>query len=291
MTHRPRNVTLLGFAVDEGVRRNNGRVGARDGPRVVREAMARIPFLQAHPVSDGGDTVANGVDLEQAQQQHALRVADALRAHILPLGIGGGHEIAWATFQGLVSARPALRRLLVINFDAHFDVRLASHSTSGTSFRQMHEWCTAHNVEFVYHVVGLSEFSNAQELFAYARAMNAHWWTDECLQTSDGVMAASAALQEQVQRFDQEHDALYVSVCLDVLPGADAPGVSAPAALGLPLGSLQQLLDVTLTAPALCAVDIAELNPSLDRDGQTARIAARLAARIIRAIRGISPAP
>lgn len=288
---RLRNVTLLGFAVDEGVRRNNGRVGVRDGPRAVRDAMKRLPLLQERPLSDGGDTVAIGEDLEQAQQQHALRVADALHAQTLPLSVGGGHEVAWATFQGLAMARPALRRILALNFDAHFDLRTAPHSTSGTSFRQMYEWCSAHQVDFAYRVIGLSEFSNATDLFASALNIKAQWWTDESLQTPQGVRTAVDALTAEVQRYDDEHDAVYVSVCLDVLPGADAPRVSAPAALGVRLGSLERLLDASLNAPNLCAVDIAELNPTFDQDNQTARIAARLAARIIRAIRGIPPAP
>ncbi len=285
-----REVTLLGFAVDEGVRRNNGRMGARDGPRAAREMASRIPWLQAHPVADLGDTVAVNGDLELAQREHATRVTDVLRAGQLPLTVGGGHELAWGTFQGVVSAHSALRRVLVLNFDAHFDLRRAEHSTSGTSFLQMHEWCCAHSVDFAYRVFGVSEFSNANELFARARGMRAQWWTDSALQTDVGVREALAALREEVLLYSGPNDVVYLSICLDVLPAADAPGVSAPAALGVPLGTLELLLDTALTAPALRAVDIAELNPSLDRDDQTARIAARLAARIIRAVRGMSPA-
>jgi formiminoglutamase len=75
---------------------------------------------------------------------------------------------------------------------------------------------------------------------------------------------------------------VYLTVCLDVLPGAQAPGVSAPAPLGVPLAQVERLIDQVLASGRLVAADIAELNPALDRDGLTARVAARLAARIAR---------
>ncbi|MFN3612859.1 arginase family protein, partial [Tepidimonas sp.] len=77
-------------------------------------------------------------------------------------------------------------------------------------------------------------------------------------------------------------DAVYLTVCLDVLPGGQAPGVSAPAALGVPLARVLALMDEVLSAGKLVAADIAELNPGLDRDGLTARVAARVAAHIAR---------
>ena len=77
-------------------------------------------------------------------------------------------------------------------------------------------------------------------------------------------------------------DAAYLTICLDVLPGGLAPGVSAPAALGVPLAQVEALIDTVLASGRLIAADIAELNPAFDRDGLTARVAARIAARVAR---------
>ncbi len=68
-----------------------------------------------------------------------------------------------------------------------------------------------------------------------------------------------------------------------MLPGGQAPGVSAPAALGVPLAHVEQLLDLVMASGLVVAADIAELNPAQDRDGLTARVAARLVARLARA--------
>src|SRR5437660_944769 len=62
-------VTLIGFACDEGVRRNKGRVGAAEGPRAIREALAGMAWHQPHPVFDAGDVACTDGDLEGAQNR------------------------------------------------------------------------------------------------------------------------------------------------------------------------------------------------------------------------------
>ena len=72
---------LLGFASDEGVRRNQGRQGARHGPPALRRALANLAWHGEQAIYDAGDIVA-GDDLEAAQERYAQRVADLLaRGH------------------------------------------------------------------------------------------------------------------------------------------------------------------------------------------------------------------
>jgi formiminoglutamase len=80
---------------------------------------------------------------------------------------------------------------------------------------------------------------------------------------------------------------VYLTLCLDVLPPAVAPGVSAPSGLGVALHRVVALLEDALAAcghgrpgSKLLLADIAELNPRFDPDGRTARTAARLAYEI-----------
>ena len=271
-------VTLIGFAVDEGVRRNAGRTGAALGPQALRGALANLPVLGEPALWDAGDVTCEGNALEAAQTQLGERVAGALARGSLPLGLGGGHEMAWGTFQGIVTARPDASRLLVVNLDAHFDLRVATQANSGTPFHQMHDWCTERGQTFNYRVFGISRFANTQALFDRAHAMGVRYWLDDGLQDANGLRDAQQALAIDLAR----SDAVYLTVCLDVLPGAQAPGVSAPAPLGVPLAQVERLIDQVLASGRVVAADIAELNPSLDRDGLTARVAARLAARIAR---------
>src|SRR5205085_4457153 len=93
-------VVLIGFACDEGVRRNGGRVGAKDGPTAIRAALANLAWHQHHPVYDGGDVRCDDADMEGAQARLAEVVADAIRAGHRPLALGRGDERAWATVRG-----------------------------------------------------------------------------------------------------------------------------------------------------------------------------------------------
>jgi formiminoglutamase len=272
-------VVLLGFASDEGVRRNGGRPGAAQGPTALRAALANLPVLGEPALFDGGDVSCEDGELDVAQAALAARVAQALQQGNLPLVLGGGHEVAWGSFQGLVQARPDLQRVLVVNLDAHFDLREARQGNSGTPFLQIQQWCAARGRPFNYRVFGISRFANTQALFDRAQALGVHHWLDEALQSPEGLRAAQAELARDLAACD----AVYLTLCLDVLPAPLAPGVSAPAPLGVPLAHVEALIDQVMASGRVALADIAELNPALDRDGLTARVAARLAARIARA--------
>ena len=271
-------VTLIGFAVDEGVRRNAGRIGAAQGPRAMRQALCNMPMLGEPSVWDAGDVNGLNGALEEAQAELGVRVAQAIARDSLPLVLGGGHEMAWGTFQGIVKHNADTNRLLVINLDAHFDLRAAAQGNSGTPFRQMHDWCTQHHQAFNYQVLGISRFANTQALFDRAREIGARYWLDEHLQDAGGMHDAQQALSTALAHCGS----VYLTVCLDVLPGAQAPGVSGPATLGVPLAHVERLIDQVMASGRVVAADIAELNPLFDRDATTARLAARLAARIAR---------
>jgi formiminoglutamase len=65
-----------------------------------------------------------------------------------------------------------------------------------------------------------------------------------------------------------------VSFDLDAVNQAESPGVSAPNAAGLSRELWLEAAHTTGRCPAVSSVDVVELNPEVDRDGQTARLAA-----------------
>jgi formiminoglutamase len=71
-----------------------------------------------------------------------------------------------------------------------------------------------------------------------------------------------------------------LTLCLDVLPAAIVPGVSAPAAHGVPIEVIETLVDAVCHSGKLKVFDIAELNPSFDVDNRSARVGARMVARV-----------
>lgn len=271
-------IALIGFAVDAGVRRNGGRPGAAQGPAALRAALTNLPLLGEPALFDAGDIGCVGDDLEAAQQQLSRRVAMAIEQGCLPLVLGGGHEVAWGSYQGIAAARPVGEKLLIVNLDAHFDLRRAARGNSGTPFLQIHDHRRKRGLPFDYRVLGISRYANTEALFQRADALGVGYRLDDALQTPAGWDDAQAALAQDLAACD----AVYLTLCLDMLPGACAPGVSAPAPLGIPLAFAERVVDQVMASGRVVAADIAELNPTHDRDGLTARVAARLAARVAR---------
>lgn len=269
-------VALLGFASDEGVRRNGGRAGAAEGPAALRKMLSNLPLLDDTPLYDAGDVDVVDGDLEGAQSRYAGKLAALLDAGHLPVGLGGGHEIAFATYQGLAlhlgERRP---RVAIVNFDAHFDLRRQDRGSSGTPFLQAIEHATACGLPLDYCVLGISASANTRALFDTADQLGVFCVRDDELGALD-LPARIAQLQARLA----DVDAIYLTICLDALPHAMAPGVSAPSARGVPMEVIEPLLDAVVATGRLRVMDVAELSPPLDRDNVTARVAARLIHRV-----------
>lgn len=273
-------VALLGFASDEGVRRNQGRTGAAEGPAAVRRALAGLPVHSDRPLWDAGDVCCDDGNLEAAQQDAAQHVARLLNSGQFPVVVGGGHEVAYATFCGLeqfLGGSADRPRIGIINFDAHFDLRQSGESTSGTPFAQIADRCAARGWPFRYLCLGVSETGNTGALYATARRLGVQW-------ISDGDLTGwrLAEVEQMLDAFMDGCDHLYLSIDLDVFPAGQAPGVSAPAACGVAVPVVETLMERIRASGRLRVADIAELNPRFDQDGHTARLAARLIHRLCR---------
>ena len=287
------HVALLGFRSEEGVRRNRGRVGAAEGPAALRRALSPLALhgvlasgeVQLH---DLGDAETVGEDLEAGQAAAAALTSHGLdrAGSRLTVVLGGGHETAWSSYLGLMGSGfgpRAGQRWGVLNLDAHFDLRSEPLPTSGTPFAQMADAERAAGRELRYAVLGIAEPSNTGALFARARELGVTWWTDE-----QCVAAGAEGITRFVEQFTAELDVLYLTIDLDVLPAAVAPGVSAPAAHGVPLPLISTAVRAAAGSGKLALLDVVELNPSLDLDSRTARTAARLIDDAVRTVTGAS---
>jgi formiminoglutamase len=263
------------------VRRNGGRTGAAEGPAALRTMLSNLPLLDDTPLYDAGTVDVVGGDLEGAQQRYAERLAALLDAGHLPVGLGGGHEIAFATYQGLAKHLGGRRpRVAIVNIDAHFDLRRQDRGSSGTPFLQAIEHARALGLPLDYCVYGISASANTRALFDTAEELGVHYVRDDELGPLD-LPARIAELQARLAHVD----VIYQTICLDALPHAVAPGVSAPSARGVPLEAVEPLLDAVAATGKVRVLDVAELSPPHDRDHVTARVAARLIHRVTHAVR------
>jgi len=269
-TDSPPGIALVGFGCDEGVRRNQGRTGAASAPPAIRQALSNLAWHQTTPVYDASDIQCSSGELEAAQLALGKQVALLLKAGQRPLIMGGGHETAWGTFQGLISHAPQ-KTIGIINIDAHFDLRPSPLPHSGTPFAQMADWCQAHGRPFHYLCLGIAEAANTAALFDRATTLRANWVTDEEL-SLDRYTNVLSTIQTLINRVE----AIYLSIDLDVLPLSTMGAVSAPAPVGVALEVVLRLISLIAQSGKLIVSDIVEYNPQLDHDQAGARIAARI---------------
>ncbi|OEE69071.1 formimidoylglutamase [Vibrio splendidus] len=281
-------IALVGFASDSGVARNKGRIGAKQAPNLIRQALANMAWHSDAHIADLGDIECNDDQLEVSQKQCASVIANALSKNKV-ITLGGGHEVAWASFQGLAEHLHQTERLDkgqpkrkpkigIVNFDAHFDLREFESEiadvkpSSGTPFNQISDYCHTHQWPFHYACLGVSAASNTKALFNKADQLGV-WYEHDRNMTQVNQVAQLVKLQ----KFIAECDYLYLTIDLDVFPAATAPGVSAPAARGVSYEALAPFLEqIFKHSEKLIIADIAEYNPDYDIDSQTARLAARL---------------
>ena len=117
----------------------------------------------------------------------------------------------------------------------------------------------------------MSRASNTRALFRRAAEL------DVLVREDREISAANLAeVQAALDVFIADCEHLYLTIDIDVLPACEAPGVSAPAARGVPLALLEVLAEQVRDSGKLRVADLAELNPEHDIDQRTARVAARL---------------
>lgn len=269
------DIALIGFCSDEGVRRNMGRVGAKDGPNSLRKHLANLTlFENTYRIADVGNIICQKRDLTTTQKDFSHIISWIMAQSALPVGLGGGHEIAWAHYCGLKDK--FADDLAIVNFDAHLDIRpkINNQNHSGSSFRQIAESCKEHDVNFNYYCYGLQHTANTKSLIESAQSLQTKMrFVDEIpLQSWDRGFFNTII---------KNHKNIYVTFCLDVLNIAHAPGVSAPQALGLYPEQVLPALQYLAQSGKVIAFDIAELAPNLDENEKTAKLAAHLVSEFI----------
>jgi len=267
-------IALLGFCVDEGVKRNGGRPGAKDGPAAIRKALVNLPVHFPEHVSllDVGDILCQNGNLEEAQDELGEAVKQLLVAGCLPIVLGGGHEVAYGHYLGQKEKITKHKSLGVFNIDAHFDLRpFENGSHSGSGFLQIATDCKKNDTDFSYFCLGIQKSANSQDLFLKASELNTKFIEAQNLNAEN----RSANLAE-VRRFCDEQQSLYLTICLDAFAANFAPGVSAPSALGILPAEAMYFINAVLKSQKVIGIDIAELNPQHDVANVTSKLAAQL---------------
>lgn len=269
-----KSFTLLSYACDEGVKRNQGRVGAFDGPRAIRKALAKLPnhLKKSTSLIDAGTIECIDGKLENIQTHLTEKVGLLLEQGTFPILLGGGHDIAYGHYNGIKSHLGKDKTIGIINFDAHFDLRSNENgNTSGTPFYQIAEDCKKDSSSLKYLCLGIRKDANDKVLFETASDLEVSYIENNKFRTNYAKQVVQVVLD-----FIREVDHIYVTIDLDGFSSAYATGVSAPSPMGFSPDIVLETLQMIFYSKKLISLDIAEMNPKYDTDGQTAKLAASL---------------
>ena len=268
------DVVVAGVPFDTGV---SYRPGARFGPNHIRESSRLLrpyhPALDAAPfelaqVADAGDIAVNPFDIHAALDRIQAGASELTSDGAGLLTIGGDHTIA------LPLLRAAAERhgpVALVHFDAHldtWDTYFGAEYTHGTPFRRAVE-------EGILDTEALCHVGTRGPLYGKKDLEDDRRFGFGILTSADvyhqGVTEVVERLRERVG--DRP---LYVSIDIDVLDPAHAPGTGTPEAGGI---SSRELLEILrgLRGLDLVGADVVEVAPAYDHAELTGIAASHVA--------------
>ncbi len=296
-----RTVRIIGAPVDYGANRR----GVDMGPSAIRYAglsdrLAEggnepeddgdlfVPRAEERDPDAGSSRAKNAKFIDEVQEacEHlADRVEETLLEGIFPLVVGGDHSIAIGTMHG--ASRNA--DLGVIWFDAHADLNTPSTSPSGNvhgmplaaalgydEFAEQ-EWANAPSVEAgSVAYVGLRSVDDRERDMIADSELTAFTMADI---DERGI---TAVVEDALAVATDGTDGLHVSLDLDWLDPAHAPGVGTPVRGGVTYREAHSALETVAEHDSrhgsLRSMDVVEVNPILDESNETASIATEIVA-------------
>ena len=272
------DVAVVGVPFDAGV---TYRPGARFGPAAIREASRLLrpyhPGLEVEPfatqqVADAGDITANPFDILEA-----VAAIEAGADHLLGTGarlvtLGGDHTIALPLLRSVVRRHGPVA---LLHFDAHldtWDTYFGARYTHGTPFRRAHEEGLL-DIEALSHVGTRGPLYGPGDLIDDARMGFGIVTSMDVMH--QGVAEVVAGLKERIGARP-----LYISVDIDVLDPAHAPGTGTPEAGGMTSRELLAILR-GLAACQLVGADVVEVSPPYDHAEMTTVAASHVAYELV----------
>ena len=271
-------VAILGVPFDSGV---SYRPGARFGPQAIRAGSKLLrpwhsnldvqPWY-AHQVADAGDLAPNPFDIEEAIRQIQGGAAATMQKANAILALGGDHTIALPLLR---QARVHHGPLALVHFDAHldtWDTYFGAAYTHGTPFRRAFE-------EGLLAPDRNAHVGIRGSLYGTTDLQDDAGFGFDIVSTVDVATAGVDAAVERIRKRVGDSP-VYISIDIDVLDPAHAPGTGTPEPGGLTTREVMLILRGMAGLP-LVGADVVEVAPPYDHAELTALAAANLAYELL----------
>lgn len=270
--------SIVGYPDDEGIRLNGGRPGSATAPDLIRKILYKMtppPQFQSEfpALTDAGNCMASNLSLADRHELCAKTVSELYKKNERVISLGGGHDYGYA--DGVAFIQNSKSKPLIINFDAHLDVRpntIANHS--GTPFYRLKE---KFKNDFQFLEIGLQPQCNAKAHWDWALKQDIELISLETIETEGWTSVwKSKSLTGLTQ-----NTPVYVSFDIDSLSSAEAGGCSQAWPTGLKISECMHFLKKLYSMSNVRGLGIYEVSPPYDFDFKTSKAAALLAHQFI----------
>ncbi|QKE72500.1 formimidoylglutamase [Arthrobacter citreus] len=227
--------------------------------------------LKDFKVTDFGDITMHVTDLEESRNRIRSTISDLLGQYkeTMPIILGGDHGISFPSISAFAKERGTVG---VIQFDAHHDLRNTEDGgrSNGTPFRSLIDAEILKGEHLVQ--IGIRNFSNSAPYteFGVNNGVTIHTMRDV------RELGISKIINDSINHLADKVDAIYISLDMDVLDQAFAPGCPAIGPGGMDSQTLLDGICYLAAHPKVCGMDIVELDPTIDFRDMTSRIAAHV---------------
>ncbi|PFA66918.1 formimidoylglutamase [Bacillus sp. AFS015802] len=221
-------------------------------------------------IIDFGDITMHPTSIEESHQRIYESTKAAVETNAAPFSIilGGDHSITTSTVKAIKETKGTVG---IIQFDAHHDLRNTEDGgpTNGTPFRRLLEEGHIKGEHLIQ--IGIRNYANAKAYHDYAIEQGVTVYTMQDVKKQP----ITELIQQALTRLDKV-DTIYLSVDMDVLDQAYAPGCPAIGPGGMHPNTLTQAIQTAMQHRKVNTMDIVEIDPTLDIRDMTSRIAALL---------------
>ncbi|CAM5286735.1 Agmatinase OS=Streptomyces alboniger OX=132473 GN=speB PE=3 SV=1 [Streptomyces alboniger] len=268
------DVAVVGVPFDSGV---SYRPGARFGGNAIREASRLLrpynPAQDASPfalaqVADAGDIAANPFNINEAVETIEAAADDLLGSGARMMTLGGDHTIALPLLRSVAKKHGPVA---LLHFDAHldtWDTYFGAEYTHGTPFRRAVE-------EGILDTEALSHVGTRGPLYGKKDLTDDEKMGFGIVTSADIYRRGADEVADQLRQRIGDRP-LYISIDIDCLDPAHAPGTGTPEAGGMTSRELLEILR-GLASCNLVSADVVEVAPAYDHAEITAVAASHTA--------------
>jgi agmatinase len=254
------------------------RTGTNYGPRALREASEMFSFYNANldldlrdglTMVDCGDVAVTPGGPAISMERGEAMIAEVLAAGALPMMLGGDHSVTIAGVRAFAKAR---RRPGLILIDQHLDTAM---EVGGEPLSHCCPITRAVDAGFdpaCIAMIGIGGWMNPKSELQYVREKGIAVFPVEQVEAE----GAEAVARKAVAVASKGTDGVYLTVDIDAIDAAYAPGTGVPTPGGLTSREALAIMRTIGAEADVGAIDLVEVSPSWDHDGITSRLGVRL---------------